>query len=190
MPSLRPTQPKTLDEQAAAELVERKLAAPVFVDVVVPRTNVAGRMRLVTRAERLQAHADTRRFLEKQGFPIDASAASSLGAHEQWQYELGLRLLAAAVRHPEDAELPLASVDEWRECDDDQIDALYTRLEDLRAEHDPLGAGELTREDVTAIIAAAKKKDAAVLMSFGSRKLALFAITSVEPLASSTTSPS
>lgn len=189
MTSLRPTMHSS-PAARASELVERTLAAPAFVDVVVPRTSVAGKMRLVTRAERFEATAEARKALEAAGFPVDVSAAAALGANEQWHNELGVRLLAIAVRDPANTDRALASLEEWRECDDDQLDAMWVRYQDLAAEFDPLGAGTLTEADAAAIASAAKKKDAGLLMSYGSRKLALYAISSAAPPASSETSPS
>jgi hypothetical protein len=188
--NLRPTLPAP-GPASAADIVDRALAAPTFVDVTVPRTTVRGKMRLVTRAERFAAVADARRALEAAGMPVDASAVTALGAHEQWHYELGARLLAVAVRDPEATDRQLASVDDWRKCDDDQLDALWNRYQDLEAELDPLGLGApLAAEDEAAIAAAAKKKDAAMLMSFGSRKLASYLLTSDDPPAISATPPS
>lgn len=190
---LRPTltDARSPAERAEDLVTSSLLGTPVHVDIIVPRTTVAAKMRLATRAERFEAEAEARRVLQAAGFPVDATAVSALGAHEQWQYELGVRILAVAVREPGDPARQLASVDEWRQCDDDQLDALWDRYQDLEAELDPLGAGPgLTKEERTALIAAAKKGDASLLMSYGSRKLALFAISSVEEPATSPTPPS
>lgn len=185
-----PASPSTSEERAE-ELVERVLGRPAYIDIVVPRTTVRAKMRLPKRSERFQANADARRALADGGFPIDASAAAALGAGEQWHYELGARLLAVCVRDPQDPDgQPLATLEEWRECDDDQLDALWERFQDLEAELNPMDAGTLSPADAIAIEAAAKKKDAGSLMSFGSRRLALFAITSTSQPASSTTSES
>ncbi|HWU86204.1 MAG TPA: hypothetical protein VN253_02970, partial [Kofleriaceae bacterium] len=74
---------------------------------------------------------------------------------------------------------PLA---EWRELDDDQVDGLWRDYLDFAARIDPIGhKPDLTREDVAAIERAAKKAELDLLMSFGSRKLALFAMRSVDP---------
>lgn len=190
---LRPTltNPRSPAERAEDLVTSSLLGTPVHVDIVVPRTTVKAKMRLATRAERFEAEAETRRVLQAAGFPVDATAVSALGAHDQWQYELGARILAVAVRDPGAPECPLAPLEEWRQCDDDQLDALWDRYEDLEAELDPLGTGPgLTKEERTALIAAAKKGDASLLMSYGSRKLALFAISSAEEPASSPTPPS
>ena len=179
--------PTGLTEPAPA-VVSSALAAPPMIEVTVPRTTVRALMRVITRSERFQATADARAHLQASGFPIDATAGVSLGASEQWLYELALRTLAAALRDPEDSSEPLASIEEWRECDDDQIDAMWEQYESHRAKVDPLGANvSLTTDDVAQITAAAKKGDASLLMAFGLRRLALYVTTTACPPASSTT---
>lgn len=192
MGRLTPTMPSPLRtaEDRADELVAQTLGASPHIDIVIPRTQVAGKMRLPKRSERFEATSAARQALKEAGFPIDATAATALGAQEQWHYELGVRLLAVAVRDPNDVSRPLASVEEWRECDDDQLDATWERFEDLQAQLDPMEAGTLSQADAIAIAAASKKKDVVLLMSFGSRKLALFATTSESLPANSTTSAS
>lgn len=190
-PTITPAPAPSTPEARAEEFVELALGPEALFDIIVPRTNVAAKMRLPRRAERFAANADARSYLKESGFPVDATGLSALGTHEQWHYELGVRLLAVAVRDPIDPSRQLAPVEQWREeCDDDQLDALWERYEDIRALVDPMDAGVLSESDAIAIIAASKKKDVDVLMSFGSRKLALFAITSASPPASSTTSES
>ena len=192
MSSLRPTIGATRSPQARAdELVDGVLGSPVFVDVVIPRTQVKGRMRLATRSERFEANAAARVALAGAGFPIDAAAIAALGAHEQWQYELGVRILAVAVRHPTNEDRALASLEDWRACDDDQIDAMWVEYQAHQARMNPLGADvDLTDAEASAIIVAAKKKDVDLLMSYGLPKLVQFAIISVEQPATSTTPPS
>lgn len=174
--NLRPTRGNAAIRSDAAKVESGALTDAIgtrtHIDVLVPRTEVAAKMRLATRAERFDATAETRRFIEAAGFPVDASAVSALGAHEQWSYELGLRILAVAVREAANPERALASVEEWRQCDDDQLDALWSRYQDLEAELDPLGVGELSKADESTILAAARKADVDLLTSFGSRKLA------------------
>jgi hypothetical protein len=184
---LRPTEPRS---SAATELAERALTgARVFVDITIPRTEIRGKMRLVSRAELFAINATARRELQEAGFPVDGTAITALGASEQWQYEIGARTLAIAVREPGNVERALASVEEWRECDDDQIAALYQQYTDLAHRIDPLGdeGNGLTEIEIEQLTAAAKKKDSGILISFGSRKLASFILTSAEQLARSVT---
>lgn len=190
MPDLRA---KVIDPRApaAAKADVRSLAEMIgarrHVDIVVPRTEIRGKMRLCSRAEELEANADARRTMIEAGFPVDTGAHSALGGTIHWSLEVAVRMLAVAVRELENTERALASVDEWRECDDQQILALQTRYQDLVAELDPLGANALTDGQLAGLTAAAKKKDADLLMAFGSRLLALFAITSADQPASSET---
>lgn len=175
------------------DLVERSLIGERrHVDIIIPRTTVRAKMRLVSRGERFDAIADARRALAQAGMPIDASAVAGLGSGESWNYELAVRLLAIAVRDPDNTTYQLATVEEWRECDDEQLDALYAQFTDLVAELDPLGENGpgLSPEELAALTAAAKKGDVTVLMSYGSRKLALWARTSAAQPATSPTPPS
>lgn len=190
--TLRPTIATPRSPQARAdELVEGVLGSPVFVDVMIPRTQITARMRLATRSERFEANAAARLTLAEAGFPIDAGAIAALGAHEQWLYELGVRILAVAVRHPTNEDRALASLEEWRACDDDQIDAMWQEYQTHQARMNPLGADvALTEAEAAAILGAAKKKDVDLLMSYGLPKLVQFAITSAEQPATSTTPPS
>lgn len=182
MSKLRPTSSSSSgrsDPAAATELV----GARVHVDVTIPRSGVRGRMRLISRAEKFAVEAETRGALEGAGFPVDASAFGALGAGDQWQYERAVRILAIAVRDPANEALALAPLDDWRGLDDDQIAALWQDYQDLEARLDPLGSElvALTDAEVAAFVAAAKKKDVAILMSYGSRKLASFIATSADP---------
>ncbi|MGN6103734.1 MAG: hypothetical protein ACTHU0_01390 [Kofleriaceae bacterium] len=190
---LRPNQPSKSAPSFEAEadaLVDRLGVLP-SIDIVVPRTRTRARMRLLSRGELHHAKAQARRALQDSGFPTDGTAVTSLGAWDEWQYELAVQMFAVAVREPDPTvDRALCSIDEWREeCDDDQIAALNRQYQDLAARHDPLGEGAaaLTSELEIALLAAAKKKDADLLMSYGSRALATFIITSVDQPASSPT---
>lgn len=181
---LRPTaEPRT---GGMSELAEGALTgARVYVDVSIPRTELRGRMRLVSRSELFTIQAETRRTMQDAGFPVDGTAITALGALEQWQYEIGARTLALAVREL-GTDRALASIEEWRECDDDQIAALYQEYQDLAARIDPLGdGGSISELELAQLVEAAKKKDRATLISFGSRKLASFILTSADQPASS-----
>ncbi len=188
---LKPSAPTNGSADAATNGLADVIGARPFVDVVVPRTAIAGRMRLVTRREMSEIRAEARTSLTKAGFPIDGAAAVSLGAVEEWNSEIAVRVLAIAVRDPKDVELALASVEEWEECDDDQLGGLFDEYQAFAARIDPLGSAvELSDQEHNAIIEAAKKKDRDLLMSFGSPKLVSFAITSVSLLATSATQTS
>lgn len=160
--------------RAAGHLAEALLGARVWIDVTVPRTTVKGRMRLLSVAEDRTVAVETRDALKDYGMPSEG-----VGAREAWVNENALRTIQIAIRNPDDETEPLADVDEWQECDDDQITALWVEYQSLRDRHDPLGesAPGLTQEELDALTTAVKKKDRTVLMSFGSRRLADFAIT-------------
>ena len=171
------------------EVAEMRLAgladvigARVHVDVVVPRTQIAGKMRLLSRSEMGEARVATLHALAQLG--IDKATPSHIFV-EEWNAEFNARVLSLAVREPKDATRQLASIEEWRECDDDQIVALFVQYNDLANKIDPLGETvELTPDEIAAMTSAAKKKLADTLLSYGSRKLALFAISLAAPPAS------
>jgi hypothetical protein len=187
--NLRPTiiERSTSSDDTDVEQLVDLVGSRRHVDIVIPRTQIAAKMRLGSRREVSEARSDARRALQEAGFPVDASAVTALGAGEEWQYELSVRLLAVAIRNPSKTELALASVDDWRECDDDQIAALMRQYDDFAARVDPLGeeGAGLTDAEMIELVAAAKKKDADLLMSFGSRKLASFILTSASRPATS-----
>lgn len=177
---LRPSPSAAADKASALEA----LGARVHIDVQIPRTQVAAKMRLVSRSEELGIVAETREMLRQRKLPLDAAALASLGMVNEWNCEIAARTLAIAVRDPEDTSRPLASLEEWRECDDDQIGALWEEYQDLRERIDPLKNYEqLSEQELAAMVSAAKKKPPEIdlLMSYGSRKLALFAISTVAP---------
>lgn len=189
---LRPTAPArvAIDAERAERIVDL-VGERVYRDVVIPRTNVRGKMRLITRAEKSQIREDVRRELGGRGFPVDVSALSALGAGEEWHAELAVRTLQKAIRDPNDPSLELAPLEDWRDCDEGQLDALLTEYEDLEALLDPLGGTvELTEGELAALVDAAKKKAVNLLLSYGSRKLAALVTTLVARLESSATAPS
>lgn len=128
-------------------------------------------MRLLSRRETAEVRGAARASL------AELAVGPALEGFREWHEELAVRTLAVAVRRPSDTSQPLAALDEWQECDDEQIGAMWEWYQDLEAELDPLGAATaaLSSADVDAMMAAAKKKAAALLMSYGSRKLAAFA---------------
>lgn len=160
---------------AAGELALAAVGARVHVDVDVPGVNVRGAMRLLSRREEAQMRHEARAACAAQGLPWPAAEAS-----QEFHGELMVRTVAVAVRAPANVELALAPLEDWLELTDLQLYPLWVRYQDLEAELDPM-RGELTAEDLAAIAAAAKKKDAILLRSYGSRKLAAFAITTVGP---------
>jgi hypothetical protein len=142
-------------------------------------------MRLVDRDEGIEITTETMRLFRERGL-IDEHGRVFHVAIDDWNAEFAVRHLAIAVRDPIDASKPLDSLDEWRECDDDQIESLWSDYKDHRQRIDPLGNGAapLSDAEMSLIEDAVKKKELAVLMSFGSLKLASYLTTSAERPAS------
>lgn len=169
---LRPSSPPPAAtpeaREARAELAASVLDVREHRPVTVPRTSVQGVMRLLSRREEKSVRAECRAEMRALGIE-----GISVEGFTEWHEERALRTVAIAVRNPANRDQPLATLEEWSECDDDQIQALWDLYQDQRAELDPLGASfELTEEDLAAITAAAKKKDVVLLTSYGSQKLA------------------
>lgn len=165
-------------------LVDAVLAGVQYRDVTVPRTKFRGKLRLLKRSEEATVRSEVRRELAAQGITTDRPGQLEL--YPEWNEERVLHVLAFAVRHPLDPARALATIEEWGECDDMQLGALWQAYKDLEAELDPLGptAPGLTPGELEELKAAAGKGDVDLLMSYGSRKLALFARSSASPPAS------
>lgn len=168
----------------------RRLAASasarVHIDVTIPRTDIAGKMRLLSRVELLAVKREAIAAMAK--FP-EASWSLTGVAREDWNAELAVRTLAVAVRDPSDVTQPLDDVDQWREqLDDEQIGALADTYEDLRIQLDPLAEPiALTEAEIDALDQAVKKKDVDLLRSCGLRKLWTYTLTLADRLSTSPT---
>lgn len=149
------------------------VGARVHVEVTVPRTQVKGRMRVLSRSETRAVRFEARAKLQELGIVGDVDGI------REWNEEIATRTLAVAVRALKGDEV-LASLEAWEECDDDQINALWSRYKDLCNELDPLADTKLSEADAQQIAAAAKKKDSILLTSYGSLKLAAYAISMAE----------
>jgi len=178
---LRPSVPAPAATAAARE-ARAELAASVLDGrehrpITVPRTTIRGALRLLTRSETKGLRAACRAYMRELGIE-----GPGLEGYVEWREEFNTRLVAIAVRHPDDHARPLADLEEWEACDDDQILAIWESYQDMQADLDPLGEGfVLDQADADAIFAAAKKKDVALLTSYGSQKLARALSTSVAP---------
>ena len=176
-----PPPPPTRSSADRADLAAAVIEGRTFREVTVPGTKVTGRLRVLSRAEARQVRADVRAALDAKG--ITANAPGVLEGFQEWRDERALRTVALAVRAAtpvEDRDPPaLAPLSEWEQCTDVQLGALWDDYQDLEALLDPYGSNApLTSEEARQVVAAAKKKDGATLMSFGSHTLARFAITS------------
>ena len=173
----------------AAALVAILLAGRPFRDVTIPRTDIKAAMRQVTDAEATTIAVAVRRSMEASGLPTDAAGLASLGVVEEYNAQTATQHLAIACRDPLDITKPLASLESWQACDRDQISALWITYQDFVVEHDPLGMGTADAQDMIAIEVASKKKDVALLLSYGSRRLAHYLATSADQPANSPTPP-
>ncbi len=178
MPGIfRPGTPSAAPDSGAGGLADA-IGARIYVDVVVPRTQIAAKLRLLSRSEMSEVKVATLYALNQMG--IDKSTPIDVYAQEL-NAERDARIVSLAVRDPRDVTKPLASIEDWRQLDDDQIIAMFVQYNDLANRLDPLGETmELSVEEIAAMTSAAKKKLADILLSYGSRKLALFAISTVE----------
>lgn len=148
------------------------MAARHHVDVTIPRTKIAGKMRVLSKRERTEVRHEAREALKELGL-----VSLPLESHREWHEEIATRTLAVAVRSPNDISQPLASIEAWNQCDEGQIDALWQRYKDLQDQLDPLENPSLSEEAMRMIQDAAKKKQMTLLMSFGSCVLASYVIT-------------
>lgn len=154
--------------------------ARAFVDVTVPRTEIVGKMRVLARHERLAVRVEAREYLERLGLKGPAIEATT-----EWHEEIATRTVAVAMREPGNVDDTLATLEAWNTCDEGQIDYVWQAYKDLQDKLDPLDAeSRLSEEQCGEILAAAKKKDPTLLMSYGCSTLAGFVISTVERLSS------
>lgn len=147
--------------------------ARVHVEVTVPRTAIRGQMRVLSLHEQAAIRYEAREFL------LGKKLVEPLNAYREWHEEMAVRTLAVAVRNPHDLDDTLATLEAWSQCDEGQIDPLWQRYKDLQESLDPLGRERMDEAEYLAMQDAAKKKDVSLLMSYGSSKLAAFAISTV-----------
>lgn len=147
--------------------------ARAFVDVTVPRTNIVGKLRVLSRQERMVVRVEAREYLERLGIKGPGVEATT-----EWHEEIATRTIAVAMRAPGNIEDTLATLEAWNTCDEGQIDYVWQAYKDLLDKLDPLDEeSRISDEDYVQILAAAKKKDQRLLMSFGCSMLAGFAIS-------------
>ncbi len=160
---------------AGAGAVDNKLApevvgARVHIDVTIPQTSVVGKMRVLSYGEERVVDAESRIATRAVGI------TENIEASRAYREEVAARTVAIAVRDPANVDMTLASFEAWRQCDSGQIGALWQDYKDLAERLDPIGSGAVSESDLQVMEAAAKKGDAGLLMSFGSSRLAGFAI--------------
>lgn len=167
--NLRPsgTSAATVDNKLAPEVI----GARVHIDVTIPKTSVVGKMRVLSYAEERIVDAESRIAARAVGITDNVEASRA------YREEVAARTVAIAVRDPANVEMTLASFEAWRQCNSGQIGALWECYKDLQNQQDPIGKGSVSEIDLQVMEAAAKKGEAGLLMSFGSSRLAGFAIT-------------
>lgn len=94
--------------------------------------------------------------------------------------ERARRMLAVAVRDPDDHSQPFGTVEEWGALDTDLITACWHVYGDVAAELDPVVV-ELTPEQKQMITAAIAKKNSMVLRSFGTTALSSYMLSMDAP---------
>ncbi len=170
-----------------ADVAESALAGVRrYVDVEIPGTDAVGKMRILTRSETLAVKAEALELFRERGLVADDGTIAAV-ARDDWRCEIAARHLAIAVRQAGDTDTPLAPLEDWRdELSDEQLSGPWDRYQDLRDRLDPLGddSRPLSEEEIAMLRAASKKKDLAVLRSFGLHRLALFATTLADQPAS------
>jgi hypothetical protein len=93
---------------------------------------------------------------------------------------LAMHVLADAMRERDDHKVPIGTVEDWGNVDNDVLNFAWRAYEEVRAELDPVAVA-MTADDMHAIAAAVKKKDPALLRTFGSMRLALFLASMEDP---------
>lgn len=169
----QPSAPEILPGEGSRGLADL-LGAREYATVTIPRTTIRGSMRLLSRIEISQVRASARAALAERGITIGLQELALPDTQDEWNCEVAARTLAVAVRDPSNTLMPLDAVEEWLECDDDQIAALYEQYKDMAARLDPLSGRDVAPAVWAAIDDAAKKKDVAILISYGSQNLSLY----------------
>lgn len=154
----------------------------VHIEITVPRTEIKGRMRLVSRAEASKITVMVRKYFRDLEMPDSPALLSAQGLIHEWTNEIAVRHLHVAVRMPDDESKPLASLDEWRDCDDDQIATLWEQYQDHGDNIDPFGDNAtLSERERVEIETALGKRNATVLRSYGSKRLSLYMLSMAVP---------
>lgn len=155
-------------------------------DVTLP---VLGRVRIqLPGARRWQEiEADCRRELARLEVPSDGIQAATM-----WEAELAMRVLAEAVRDPDDHAVAFGTLEDWGGLDNDLISMAWHAFGDVRERLDPVSL-PLTSDEMFAIAGAVKKKDPVLLRSYGVARLSLWLASmefppSTSPLPSSPSS--
>lgn len=101
-----------------------------------------------------------------------------------YETQLAIRVLAEAVRDPDDKAIPYGTLGEWGELDNDLLNAAWHTFGDVREELDPIER-PITPDEMIAIGVAVKKKDPRLLRTYGVAKLSLWLASMGDPQSSS-----
>lgn len=115
-----------------------------------------------------------------------------------WSYDCQryARILAAAVRDPDDHKKKFGTLADWlgededRAVTDDMLFAWGKIYDGVKAALDPLGVGTMTQETANAIAADFEKKNPILLLSYGAAQLATWLLSGAVQLTSSATAAS
>lgn len=100
--------------------------------------------------------------------------------------ELAMRVCAEAVRDPEDHGVAFGTLAEWQDLDSDLLNLAWRAYDDVRDELDPVAVAA-SPEVLHEIAAAVKKKDPALLKSYGCARLAAYLLSMESPPSTSST---
>ncbi len=101
-----------------------------------------------------------------------------------YEVETALRVLAISAREPDDHSQAIGTLEQWGGLDNDVINIAWHAFGDVRERLDPISL-EPSSDDMFAIAAAVKKKDARLLRTFGCVKLSAWLATTEEPQSTS-----
>jgi hypothetical protein len=170
---LAPATPTPTAAASRLGLVLSGGSAFTFRDITVPGVGAA-KIRMLSRTEEASVDLEMARWMRvlQRDEGITETVLSSIGGMPM-SSERATRVVAIAVRDPDDPSRPFGSLDEWRQLSDVQIGAAFDAYEDLVEELDPLGRG-LTEVEIEGIRDAVAKKNSTLLLAYGSRRLALY----------------
>lgn len=128
-------------------------------------------IRLLRRTEAEDVDLEVTSWLVRQAKERGVSADELMAAGTlPLSSRTALEKLARALRDPTDHAKPLGTVEELEQLDEEILGEAWVAYESLRLDLDPL-SGELSPEELEAIVDAGKKNDRIRLFGFGFSKL-------------------
>ncbi len=123
-----------------------------------------------------EAHKEAVRLSGEDGVAMRYAVA--------YESQLAFRVLAIAVRDPDDRAAAFGTLAEWGDLDPDLVNFAWHTFGDVREELDPI-ARPLTPDEAIEIGVAVKKKDPHLLRTYGVGKLSLWLASMVDPQSTS-----